>query len=397
MPSSPPHHQVESSSRIVFILAGEASGDRYGGALIEALRALDPRLTFRGIGGPRLQGAGAELLFDSRDWGAIGIGEALTLIPRLWRRLRQTIAHLRAQPPALLVLIDFGAFNVRVARGLSTSFKAGLRGSGVPILYFIPPRCWSRTRAGGELPDLVDAIATPFPWSAERLRGGRAQVEWVGHPLLDLVRPALAREKAYVAYDLDPGRPIVALVPGSRRHEIQRMLPVMAAAARLVEGQAPGVQFLLTVAPTASRDAIAAAFEGMTTRLLDGMNYDAVQLAQAAAVTSGTATLELAILGVPMVVAYRGSRLTELQFALVRARRRVRAIALPNILAGREIVPELIQDQATPLRIATEISLLLGQPERSAAMRRDLARAAASLGGPGALQRTARLALSLMP
>jgi lipid-A-disaccharide synthase len=376
------------AARDVFALAGEASGDRYGAALIETLRALDPSLTFRGIGGPRMEVAGADLLFDSRDWGTIGIGEALANIPRLARMLRRTIAHRRAQPPALLVLVDFGAFNVRVARGLL--------GAGVRILYFIPPGCWSRTARRGDLPNLVDAIATPFSWSAERLQGGRAKVEWVGHPLLDLVRPSLSPEKAYPAYDLDPSRPVLAFVPGSRRHEINCMLPVMAEATRLVAGQAAGAQFLVAVAPTVPRETIAQAFDGVEVRLLDGMEYDAIQLAGAAAATSGTATLELALLGVPMLVAYRGSRLTELQYAMLRALRRVGPIGLPNVMAGRLIVPELLQAQATPARIATQLVAFLGNPDLCAAMRRDFAEVAQLLGSPGALERTARLALSLM-
>jgi len=374
------------ASRTVFILAGEASGDRYGAALAETLRALSPGLAFRGIGGPRMRAAGADLLFDSSDWGTVGIADALRSLPRLSRRLRGTVAHLRADPPSLLVLVDFGAFNVRVARALS---------GAMPTLYFIPPGSWSRTGRRGDLPDLVDAIATPFPWSAERLQDGRARVEWVGHPLLDLVRPTLPRREACAAYDLDPGRSVVLFVPGSRRGELRHVLPVMAEAARLVAARTPEVQIIAAVAPTASRDTVAAAFPGA--RLLDGLDYDAAQLADAASVASGTATLELALLGVPMVVAYRGPLLTELQYLLLsRVLRRVGPVALPNLVAGRPVVPELLQRRASPAAVADHLAALLADADRSAAMRRDLAHVAHTLGSPGALERTARLALALI-
>jgi len=383
-PKAPP-----PGSRLVFILAGEASGDRYGAALIEALRAADSHLTFRGIGGPLMRAAGAHLLWDSSHWGTIGIGEALANLNRLRRRLRQVVAHLRDQPPALLVLVDFGAFNVRVARALA--------GAGIPLLYFIPPGSWSRQRRRGDLTHLVDAIATPFEWSARHLEGGRARVEWVGHPLLDLVHPTMPRQEAYRSYHLDPGQPVVALVPGSRSHELSRILPVMTRTASILAQAIPQTQFLVPVAATAPREVLATAFKGLETRLLDGMDYNAMQLADVAAATSGTATLELAILGVPMVVVYRGSRLTELQYALVsRVLRRVAYVALPNLIAGRVLVPELLQAQATPRRIAAELTSLLSNESRRQAMLRDLNQVAHVLGEPGALRRTAALALDLM-
>ncbi len=375
----------------VFVSAGEASGDWTGSLLVRALRAARPDLTFQGIGSRRLAGAGVEVRFDSATWGAIGIFEGLGKVPRVWRAMQWAQAQLRAQPPALLILIDFGAFNMRLARAV--------KDVGIPTLYYFPPGSWSRRPRAQEVRELVDAIATPFPWSRDLLAGGRARVEWVGHPVVESARPRTPAAECYDIYRLDPARPVVALAPGSRDQELRYLFPVLVQAAARLQQEFPGTQFLVPVAPTLDRERVAAtlAQAGVTAKLLSGMDYDALQLAQAAAVCSGTATLEFCCLGIPMVIAYRCSRATTLQYRLFRQfLGKQRFAGMPNILAGKEIVPERMGSGAAPGNIAGDLAAYLREEDHRAAVRAALAEVTAMLGAPGATARAAELALSTL-
>jgi lipid-A-disaccharide synthase len=379
----------------IFIAAGEPSGDRWAAGLIRELLDLSPNARVRGLGGPLMRTAGAQIICDSSGWAAIGAAEAVRVAPAVLLGMRRIREELSLRPPDVLVLIDFGAFNVRLARWA--------RRTPMKILYYFPPRSWSRRSSLAQLADLVDAIATPFPWSASGLSGRRARVEWVGHPLLDEVRPLdPAREPAAPRKDrdaaaqelgLDPHRPIVALAPGSRRAELERHLPLLREVARRLEMLMPGVQFILARAPSAP-SSISAGFPHRTV-VTEGLNPDALRLSDAAVVSSGTATLELAILGVPMVVVYRASPLVALEFFLTKLLRGdIRWVSLPNIIAEREVVPELLGRCASPGQIVSALMRLLdsGQAER---VRCELKQVVETLGLPGASERTARMVLEL--
>lgn len=375
----------------VFIIAGEASGDWSGSLLVRAMRRARPELSFRGIGGRRLAAAGVEVRFDSSSWGAIGVFDALKKVPRMWRAMHEVQAELNAHPPGLLVLVDFGAFNMRLARAI--------KDVGIPTLYYFPPSSWRRRLRRPELKDLVDVIATPFPWSAELLSGGRARAEWVGHPVVDSAQPRLSRAEAYDLYRLDPARPVVALAPGSRDQELRYLFPVLAAAGAKLTKQFPGLQVVIPVAPTLDRERVAAelARAGLTAKLLNGMDYDALQLAQAAAVCSGTATLEFCCLGIPMVITYRTSRATTLEYRLMRGLFEGQRLAgMPNIIAGREIVPERMGSGATAETIAGDLAAFLNDAGLRARTKAALEEVRATLGPPGATERAARLALELL-
>lgn len=368
----------------VFLLTGEPSGDLHGAHLATALRALAPEVHIRGTGGPRMAAAGVDLVARSEHWGAMGIPEALRKVPMLlWQKARLT-RLLTAEPPDVLVPIDFGAFNVRLLRGL--------RGAGIKTVYFIPPGCWSRTRAAGDLPTLVDAIATPFPWSAARLAAAGARAEWVGHPIRDYCRLTTSRADARRALGLDDARPTVALIPGSRRTELRYLLPVFLEAVRQLR---PAPQVLLSVAPSLGEAAVRRVVPtGLDVRYLDGMDYDRLQAADAAFVTSGTATLEVACVGVPMVVAYRASVASYLQYLLL-LRGRLGHISLPNILADAPVVPELLQYDATPEALAAALTPLLTATPARRAQVEAFARIRDSLGEGGAVENTARLVLDV--
>jgi len=376
---------------LVFVVAGEASGDWAGALLARALKRKRPGLRLRGIGGRRMAGAGVDLVADSSDWGAIGVFDAVRKIPRAYLSIRRLRRRLAQERPSALVLIDSGAVNVPLAR-MVQNLK-------LKMLYYLPPGSWSRNPRGRAVRELVDVIATPFPWSKDLLSGGRARVEWVGHPVLEAARPKLSAEGAWGPYGLDRERSVVALAPGSREQEMRYVLPLMAEAAARLKAQSAGTQFLVPVSDPAYEELVRKAFHGVGVQmtLLQGMEYDALQLAGAAAVCSGTATLEFACLGIPMVVVYKASPGTTVQFLLVRGviGKQWRA-AMPNIIAGRDVVPELLWRYATPQAMARELFSLLEDRERRQQMQRDLAEVVHSLGEPGASERTADLVLEMM-
>ncbi len=382
---------------MVFIVAGEASGDWAGARLACALRQREPKLSLEGVGGRRMAAAGVELVADSSDWGAIGVCDAVKKIPRVWRALKEVKAKLEQQQPSGLVLIDSGGVNVPLARMVS---KLGIR-----MLYYLPPGSWSRTLRNPGLRELVDVIATPFPWSQELLIGGRARVEWVGHPVLEAARPKLSPEEAWKHYALDPTRPVVALAPGSREQEMKHVLPLLAEAAGRLARDMGGVQFISPVSDPSYEKRGWDTFQkaGVNVTLLQGMEYDALQLATAAAVCSGTATLEFACLGVPMIIVYRAGLGTSMQFVLIRGviGKQWRA-GMPNIIAGRDIVPELLWKWAKPEALARELGSLLSDESRRNQMKTDLAEVVANLGndprlgGVSASERTAELVLELI-
>lgn len=374
----------------VFIVAGEPSGDRQGAALAGEIRRLEPRAGITGVGGQAMAGAGVRLLFDSSGWAAIGVPEALKKVPGLWLKQRAMLRRLRERPPAVMVLIDFGAFNLRLARAI--------RGSGIPILYYFPPRSWSRAAPTGDLTDLVDAIATPFPWSERVLAGGRAEVRWVGHPLVEQVRPSITPAAARERWGVAEDERVVAVAPGSRAQELRLILPELAGAAATLSRELPGLRFAVSAAPGVRQDRLRQRFRrlGIEPIVIAGLDPDLLQVAEVALVTSGTATLEMAILGVPMVVVYKVSRAGVLQYAIMRRMRGpLRFIAMPNLVLEREVVPELVQERARAEVIAAGARRLLDDRAAWERMRRDLHQVAAALGPPGAAARAAAMALAL--
>lgn len=435
----------------VAILSGELSGDLVGAALARDLQALQPDVSLWGMGSRHMRAAGVELLYDSADWAAIGVVDALRVYPKLrYRVLPAVLRHLAQARPHVVVLIDFGAFNMRIARWC--------KARGLRVFYYFPPGSWRRSGAAKQdLARFTDRIATPFPWSAERLRCIGADATFVGHPLLDIARPTLTREEFADRLGLNPEHPLIGLLPGSRRFEIEHNTGVMLEASARIARETPEAQFVFGIAsPTAlpivqrivqsalaaaeretthgeradtesepaarrgSREQVLATPEGLSLTpqeyarwlgsrrrraqaspdaaslpvvLAQDLTYDIMAHSDALLVCSGTATLEAAIIGTPMVILYRGSRLMQAEAAVRRIR--PEHIGMPNIVAGRRIVPEYIQNEATPARLAEEVLALLSRPDERARVKRDLAEVRAALGEPGASARTARMVLAL--
>ncbi|MEO8481407.1 MAG: lipid-A-disaccharide synthase [Acidobacteriota bacterium] len=371
-------------ARRVLISCGEASGDLYAGALTRELRRQDPTISVAGFGGPQLAAAGAELLADYRRFAVTGLVEAIRVLPRSWRMLRLIEAAARESRPDVFVAIDFPDFNFRLLKPIHQM--------GIPIVYYISPQLWA-WRAGriNQVRRYVSKMLVIFPFEVDVYERAGVPVEFVGHPLLELASATQPRERWRVAHGLDPSRPVLALLPGSRPNEVSRMLPVFVDALPRIAAAVPGVQFVVARAPSLSDDLFAQIQHSAVATIVEGETDDVLAAADAVVTASGTATVQTAIHGTPMVIVYRLSTLT---YAMARRFVKVSTYGMVNLIAGRQIVPELIQDDCTPERVAdAAVSILTDQP-RIQTMRADIAAMRANLGGPGASERAARAVLS---
>jgi lipid-A-disaccharide synthase len=371
----------------VFISCGEASGDLYAGALVHELRALRPGVEVVGIGGDRLRAAGAAVLDDYRGIAVTGLVEALRVLPRARAMLSRIIGEARARRPDVFVAIDFPDFNFRAAESM--------RRLGVPVVYYISPQLWAwrpgRMKAMRRFSRRVLVI---FPFEEAIYSEAGVPVEFVGHPLVELARAGTPRAAFAEAFGLDAGAPTVAILPGSRPNELRAILPDLVAAARLISARVPRAQFLLARAPGLDNELFEPAMSGSPrVTVVEGRTDDVFAASDAALTASGTATVQAAIHGTPMVIVYRVSPLT---YALGKPFVKVDTYGMVNLVAGRRIVPELVQADFTPGRVADEAVSLLTDPARASAMRSALAEVRSSLGGPGASRRAAEAILRVV-
>ena len=369
---------------------GDPSGDIHAAHLIEALKRRLPDLHCSGLGGPAMAGTGVELLEDLTKAAAIGPFDAARHLGRLRRARRLFDDHLARHKPDLVVLVDFGDYNLPVIAPLA-------KRRGIPVLYYISPQLWAwgawRMRY---VKRFVDRMVVFFPFEEALYREAGVPVTWVGHPLVDAARPSRSREEAFTRFGLNRWRRTVGLLPGSRDDEVRRHLPLMLSAATTLAWHMPGVQFLLVKAPSVSAEAVAALRAKVPqaeVRVVEGSIYDALQVMEAAMVASGTATLEAALCGVPMVVVYRGSWPT---YLAAKAVVRVPHVALVNVVAGRRLVPELIQHHATPAALAAETMSLLRDEERCRTIKEGLREVREKLGPPGAVERAASAVIEIL-
>ena len=373
----------------ICFVAGDPSGDAHAARLITALKAADPTLTFTALGGPAMQRAGATLLDDLTTTTPIGPFDAARHLGRFLRAKRLLAEHLAHHRPDLVILVDFGDFNLPVIAPL-------VKRHGLPVLYYISPQLWAwggfRLRY---VQRYVDRMVVFLPFEEALYRQAGVPVTWVGHPLVEMARPSVTTDEARARYGLNPWRRTVGLLPGSRHDEIRRHVPLMLKAAANISRRMPGVQFLLSQAPGVSegwlRPGLAQA--GIEVKIARDALANALQVMEAAVVVSGTATLEAALAEVPMVVVYRASWPT---YLAARAVVRVPHVALVNVVAQHGVVPELIQHQATPRRIASLMVALLRDEPRRAAMRQALNEVTQRLGPPGAVIRAASVVQEML-
>jgi lipid-A-disaccharide synthase len=367
------------------LAAGEASGDLHGATLCRALRSLAPGVRLHGMGGPRMAEAGMQVLVDVSTHAIVGGSEALGGIPRLYRAYRRMVEALRATPPPrALVLIDFPEFNLRLARAA--------RRAGVPVVYFIPPQVWAwREGRVRTIARRVTRVLAVFPFEAPLYRAAGVPVDFVGHPLVDGLTEAPPRAEARKRLGLPEAAPVLGLLPGSRAREIERLLPAMRDAALAMARERPGLRAVLALAPTVDRGLVQRLLAGAPgIALVERDTHAVMAAADLLLVASGTATLEAALLGTPMIICYRVSHLSYRLFLLLV---RVSWIGLPNIVLGRPAAPELYQENMTGARLAREARRLLSDPAALAAQRTAFAELLGAFGPPGVGARAARLVL----
>jgi lipid-A-disaccharide synthase len=391
----------------VFVIAGEASGDLHGSNLIHALKSKLPQARFVGIGGPKMEEAGLELLFPSSDLAVVGVVEVIGHIRPILKAFGRTTAWLRKKRPDLLILIDYPEFNLQVA--------VRAKRLGIPIFYYISPQVWAwRQGRVKKLRRLVDRMAVILPFEEAFFRSHGMEVRFVGHPLLDVVKVQVSRSEFCKKAGLNPERPVIGLVPGSRKSEVSRLFPVMAEAAERIFRDRQDIQFVVPLAPSIDPE-ILKSFNHRITKLITtethrrsqtdkslnhpiirvvkGQTYDAIAASDLILAASGTVTLEAAILGTPMVVTYKVSPVT---YFLGRYLVKVPFASLVNLVAGRQVVTEIIQRDVTAERLSQEALSLLRDDAGRENMIKDLKGVKNALGGSGAAERAADLAMELI-
>ena len=386
-PREPTPAAAAARRRRVMIVAGEASGDLHGADLAAEILARDPECDLFGIAGERMRPAGVRALTRTEDIAGLGLAELASTIRRTLGVLRQLKAMLRSERPDLIILIDFAEFNMSLA--------GAAKRAGAPVLYYITPQVWAWRR--GRVSRIIartDRLAVVLPFEAEIYAAAGERVTFVGHPLLDRVAPVQDRAATLKRHGLPAARPLLALLPGSRRGEVRYLLRPMVEAARVLEadhGLVPVIALATTLTLAQLREEGRVDLDGI--RVIEGDTYSIVAASELALAASGTATLETALLGCPMVVAYKMSPLT---YALARMLvRGVDFIAMPNILAGRKVVPELIQGQVNVRNLVRAAENLMVEPLRTET-REALLGLRARLGEPGAAARVAAIALDMM-
>jgi lipid-A-disaccharide synthase len=371
----------------ILLSSGEASGDLYASELLRELRKRVPSLEAFGLGGPRSKAQGAELLVDLEEISVIGLVEVVRKIPALRHAMVRLVEEARKRRPDAAILVDFSGFHLRLAKRLHEM--------GVPILYYVSPQVWAWRRGRiRRIRDLVDEMLVILPFEETFYRGEGVRVRYVGHPLVDLVEPVRDRDRFCADLGLDPSRPILLLLPGSRRREVELHVPVLREVVESLSTERPDLQIVMSLAPTVAASWIEAALGETISKvhMLAGGTYDGMKHAAVAVVASGTATVEAALSETPMVVVYRVGRLT---YALGKPFVRVPYYSMVNLIAGRRLVPELIQKDMTAESIRAQVEALL-EPGAAEEMKRGLREVKARLGGKGASSRAADAVLAFL-
>jgi lipid-A-disaccharide synthase len=369
----------------ILISAGEASGDMYAARLATALRARADVQLF-GMGGPRMREAGVDTIADSSEVSLVGIVEIAKKYPALRRVWKRILGEAMRRKPRLAILTDFPGFHLRLARALKRQH--------VPSVYFVCPQFWAWRpwRANLVRRRFVRGLCI-FPFEQEWYRSRGVAADFIGHPLVGNVAAGRSRAEFAEHFGLSAAKPIVTLLPGSRAGEIAHHMPRLMQACHLI-AKGHDVQFVLALAPGMHRSQIAGYLRpDVPMNVLEDATYDALGAADLAIVSSGTATVEAALMNAPMIVVYRLAPLTA---AIARWLVRTPMFAMVNLIAGRKVVPELVQKDFTPERVAREAARLLDSPEACEEMRRGLAEVRTKLGPPGAIDRAADIIAAML-
>jgi lipid-A-disaccharide synthase len=373
---------ASSDSDQILIVAGEASGDLHGGHLVQALKAQHPQLQFEGVGGKHMQEAGVHTLYDIDRMGGMGLFEFVSGLwhhIEIYRKLSREIAKGKYRAA---ILINYPFFNLKLAKVCKQW--------NCPALFYISPQVWaSRKGRVNTIRETVSKMYVILPFEEEIFREARVAVEYLGHPFIDIVQPQVSREEALQEFGLNPAVKTVGLLPGSRMSEINYLLDDMVGAARIIQKELGQCQFLLPVADSIDPELIRQRLgeNPLGIKMVTGRNYDVMNCSDALIMASGSSTLEAGLFTVPMVIIYKVHPLT---YFIARFFTDITRFGLVNIVAEEEVVPELLNEQVTPERIAAEILKVLKDPEQARAVRERLQKVRESLGAPGVVARIAR-------
>lgn len=370
------------------MIAGEASGDLHGSHLVKEMLSLDPSLQFYGVGGEKMRNEGVELIADSKEMAVVGITEVLLKLKRICQIYRKLKNSLAANSPSLVILIDYPDFNLRFAREAKKK--------NIPIVYYISPQVWAwRKGRIKKIGRLIKKMIVIFPFEKKFYEEAKIDVDFVGHPLLDSIRSQFSREEAFQKFSLTAGVTTIGLLPGSRMNEIKRHLPPMVEAISSISKQINPVQFIIPVAPGLDwgevQNLVGSKRENI--RVVENNIYDVMRISDVVIVASGTATIEAAIMGAPMIVVYRVSPFT---YLLGKMLIKVKNIGMVNIIAGKTVVPELIQKDVTPEKITSTVAQILNNPSKQEEMKKELSSVKEKIGNPGASFRAAQIIINLL-
>jgi lipid-A-disaccharide synthase len=371
----------------IMMVSGEASGDLHGASVVKALKEQQPDIQIYGVGGQAMAAAGVEILYDIKELGVVGFVEVVKKYPHLLGVFNRLVEVLKSNRPDVLVLIDYPGFNMRLARAA--------KDLGIKVVYYISPSAWAWARGRAKkIADTVERVAAIFPFEAEVYTEAGANVTFVGHPLLDIVKPSMERAAAYTHFQADANRPIITLMPGSRKQEIENLLPDMLKALEILKQAHPAIQCYLPLASTIARDNIEAILKqyNVDVQITQGHTYDLMGISTFIIAASGTATLEAALMGAPTIIVYR---LAPITWLLGKFLVKIPHVGLPNIVAGKRIVPELLQYDVEADNIASIAKEWLDRPENLNLIREDLRMMKTQLGEPGAVGRVAEVILEI--
>ena len=377
--------------RRAMVVTGEASGDLHGANLIRAAQGIDPELSFFGVGGEQMAAAGCEIIIPGKTISVMGIVEVIGHFPIIWKTFQRLKRILQgAQRPDLLILIDFPDFNLRLA--------AVAKKLGIPVLYYVSPQVWAwrRGRVKG-IAKVVDRLAAILPFEPPLYAGLDIDVEYVGNPLTDQVQISEEREPFLRRLGISSGSPVVGLFPGSRETELRYNLPTLLATARIVRQEHPSVHFLVPAASTLGTERLGVAIAeaggaDLPLIIVAESVYNVANASDAVLAVSGTVTLQVALVGTPLLLIYRVAPLT---YAIGRHLIKVPFIGLPNIIAGQEVAGEFVQDAADPQILGAELNTILANPQHAAALRQGLTLVREKIGPGGCSERVARMAIEM--
>jgi len=372
----------------LMVIAGEASGDLHGGHVIKALKAQLPDLELFGTGGTHLEEAGVRLSHRAEDMAVIGFKEVLKNYSYYKGIFNQLVAQLDEQKPDAVFLVDYAGFNLRFAKEA--------RKRSIPVIFYVAPQVWAWKKGRVKtMKKVIDHLLVLFPFEVEFFANEGMNAHCFGHPLLDIVHPSQSREAYRQHHQLPNDQKLVALLPGSRKNEVIKHLPLLLEMAEHLATLVPGVQFLYPLAPTVPLDTIQAQVDACSVpvHLVQGETYDAVASSDFAVVASGTATLETAILETPLLIFYK---VAATSYAIGRYLLGIKAIGLPNIVLGDAVVPEFVQSKTEPQKMAEQVAGYLSDPETYSIQKRHLKRLREKLGLPGAYEKTASFVTDLL-